>query len=197
KKFGGNMNIDLIAIGGSAGSLQVVLDILPQLRPDLSAAIVIILHRKATPNPEILIDLLNTKSSLLVKEAEDKEKIIPGIVYVAPADYHLFLESDHSFSLDISEKVNFSRPSIDLTFSTGSDAYKERTIGILLSGANSDGVRGLETIKKGGGYCIVQDPATAQVAYMPAQAIVKNVVDLIASPLEIAHTINTYGSPFV
>lgn len=190
------MNINLITIGGSAGSLQVVLDILPQLRTDLTAAIVIILHRKATPNPDMLIELLNTKSTLIVKEAEDKEKIKPGIVYIAPADYHLFVESDHSFSLDISEKVNFSRPSIDLTFLTASDAYKEKMIGVLLSGANSDGVRGLQAIRKQGGYCIVQDPATAQVSYMPAQAIMKKVVDLIASPSEISHTINTYASPF-
>src|SRR5690606_14924914 len=131
------------------------------------------------------------------KEAEDKEKIKPGTIYVAPADYHLFLESDHSFSLDISEKVNFSRPCIDLTFSTGSDAYKEKAVGILLSGANSDGVRGFESIKKRGGYTIVQDPATAQVSYMPAQAIVKKVVDLVATPSEIALAINTYGAPSV
>jgi len=184
------MIADLIAIGGSAGSLQAILEILPQLNSDLEAAIVIVFHRKITPNPEILIDLLNTRSPLLVKEAEDKEKITPGTIYIAPADYHLFLEKDHSFSLDISEKINFSRPSIDLTFITASDVYEKLMIGILLSGANSDGVSGLEMIKKQGGFCIAQDPATSQVSYMPAQAIARKTIDFIATPSEIASIIN-------
>jgi len=184
------MITDLITIGGSAGSLQVVLEILPHLNADLQTAIVIIFHRKTTPNPEMLIELLNAKSTLKVKEAEDKEKIKPGFIYIAPADYHLFLEKDHSFSLDSSEKINFSRPSIDLTFFTAADVYKDKLIGILLSGANSDGVHGLETIQKQGGYCIAQDPQTSQVSYMPAQAITKKVVDLIANPSEIASLIN-------
>src|SRR3546814_15586100 len=140
------MIADLITIGGSAGSLQVILEILPRLRSDLSTSIVIIFHRKATPNPEILINLLALKSFLPIKEAEDKEKIKPGLIYIAAANYHLFVEKDHSFSLDASEKVNFSRPSIDLTFITAADVYKNHMMGILLSGANSDGIRGLEAI---------------------------------------------------
>lgn len=185
---------DLITIGGSAGSLQVILEILPALRPDLSIPIVIIFHRKATHNPETLINLLSLKSNLTIKEAEDKEKIKPGVIYIAPADYHLFIENNHSFSLDASEKVNFSRPSIDLTFITAADVYKSRMIGIILSGANSDGVRGLKVIQSQGGYCIAQDPLTAQVPYMPAKAISKHVVNSIATPAEIANIINNYKS---
>ncbi|TCK82711.1 chemotaxis protein CheB [Albibacterium bauzanense] len=188
------MIADLITIGGSAGSLQVILEILPRLRSDLSTSIVIIFHRKATPNPEILINLLALKSSLPIKEAEDKEKIKPGVIYIAAANYHLFVEKDHSFSLDASEKVNFSRPSIDLTFITAADVYKNHTMGILLSGANSDGIRGLEAIQSQGGYCIAQDPATSQVPYMPAKAISKKVVDHIATPAEIADIINNCKS---
>lgn len=184
------MIADLILIGGSAGSLQVIIEILPKLSPHVKQAIVIIFHRKAHPNSEILIDLLNIKSPLTVKEAEDKEKIQPGTVYIAPADYHLFLEKDHSFSLDISEKVNYSRPSIDLTFITAADVYKDKLIAILLSGANSDGVNGLKVIQKHGGYCIAQDPLTSLVSYMPSQAILKRAVDLIATPLEIVNIIN-------
>src|SRR5690606_20555633 len=167
------MIADLITIGGSAGSLQVILEILPELRSDLPVSIVIIFHRKATPNPEMLISLLSLKSSLIIKEAEDKEKIRPGVIYIAPADYHLFIEKDHSFSLDASEKVNFSRPSIDLTFITSADVYKNHMIGVLLSGANSDGIRGFEAIQSQGGYCIAQDPLSSQVPYMPAKAISK------------------------
>lgn len=184
------MTADLITIGGSAGSLQVILEILPKLRSDLSASIVIIFHRKATPNPETLIDLLNLKSTLPVKEAEDKEKIKSGVIYIAAANYHLFIEKDYSFSLDASEKVNFSRPSIDLTFITAADVYKNNMIGMLLSGANSDGIRGLGTIQSQGGYCVAQDPLTSQVSYMPANAISKKVVDCIATPSEIADIIN-------
>lgn len=184
------MIADLITVGGSAGSLQVILEILPELRSDLSASIVIIFHRKATPNPEMLISLLSLKSTLTIKEAEDKEKIRPGVIYIAPADYHLFIEKDHSFSLDASEKVNFSRPSIDLTFITAADVYKNYMIGVLLSGANSDGIRGFEAIQSQGGYCIAQDPVTSQVPYMPTKAISKKVVDCIATPSEIAYIIN-------
>jgi len=184
------MIADIITIGGSAGSLQVILEILPELRSDLPVPIVIVFHRKATPNPEILINLLNVKSTLTIKEAEDKEKIKPGVIYIAPANYHLFIEKDHSFSLDASEKVNFSRPSIDLTFLTAVDVYKNHMAGILLSGANSDGIRGFEAIQSQGGYCIAQDPVTSQVPYMPAKAISKKVVDYIATPSEIIDLIN-------
>src|SRR5690606_34871840 len=191
------MITDLVVIGGSAGSLQVILEILPQLNPNVQCPIVIIFHRKTTPDPDLLIDLLNAKSNLEVKEAEDKEKIKPGIIYVAPADYHLFLEKDNSFSLDFSEKINFSRPSIDLTFISAADAYGKRLIGILLSGANYDGVQGLKIIKEQGGYCIAQDPSTSQVSYMPAQAIANKVVDFVASPAEITAIINRCKSSFI
>jgi two-component system chemotaxis response regulator CheB len=184
------MIADLITIGGSAGSLQVILEILPKLRFDLSASIIIVFHRKATPNPEILINLLSLKCVLPIKEAEDKERIKPGVIYIAAADYHLFIEKDHSFSLDVSEKVNYSRPSIDLTFITAADVYKNLMIGVILSGANADGIRGLEAIQSQGGYCIAQDPLTSQVPYMPAKAISKKVIDRIATPLEIANIIN-------
>jgi len=184
------MIADLVVIGGSAGSLKVVLEVLPKLNEHLQVTIVIVFHRKAAPNSEMLTDLLDAKSPLAVKEAEDKEKILPGQIYIAPAGYHLFLERDYSFSLDSSEKINFSRPSIDLTFITAADVFNSRMIGILLSGANSDGVKGLQTIRDKGGFSIAQEPVTAEVSYMPAKAISQNAVDLIASPSEIATIIN-------
>src|SRR5690606_22111450 len=196
KRYGGNMIADLITIGGSAGSLQVILEILPKLRSDLSVSIIVVFHRKSVPNSEMLINLLALKTTLTIKEAEDKEKIKPGVVYIAPADYHLFIEKDHSLSLDASEKVNFSRPSIDLTFITAADVYQNRMVGVLLSGANSDGIRGLEAIQSQGGYCIAQDPLSSQVPYMPAKAISKKVVDTIATPSEIALFINNCKTTF-
>lgn len=185
------MATDMVVIGGSAGSLQVVMEILPELKQDLKLSIVIIFHRKAVNEPDILLELLNSKSNLPVKEAEDKEPIENGKVYLAAADYHLFVEKNHSFSLDISEKINFSRPSIDLTFQSAADAYKKNLVGILLSGANADGVKGMQSIKLNGGYCIAQDPISCQIPYMPSQAITKKVVDQIALPGEIAQFINS------
>jgi len=184
------MTIDLITIGGSAGSLQVVMEIIPLLRADLQVPVVVVFHRKATPQPEMLIDLLDARTPLTIKEAEDKEVLKGGQVYIAPADYHLLVETDGSLSLDISEKINYSRPSIDLTFMTAADAYKDRLMAVILSGANADGMRGMEIIKRQGGFCVAQDPLTAQVAFMPSKAIAREVVDQIASPDEIAGIIN-------
>jgi two-component system chemotaxis response regulator CheB len=117
-----------------------------------------------------------------IKEAEDKESIQPGQIYVAPANYHLLVEPDRSFSLDVSEKIHFSRPSIDITFSTSAEAYEERVLAILLSGANRDGVDGMLKVKAHKGFCIAQNPSTAQVDYMPLQAIDQQACHLVATP---------------
>lgn len=190
------MKFKLVTIGGSAGSLQVVLEILPKLTFPLHYSIVLVFHRKSSPTEETLIHLLQSKSLNPVKEAEDKESIKSGQIYVAPTGYHLLIEGDKSFSLDVSEKVNFSRPSIDITFSTSGEVYKEKALGIILSGANSDGIKGMLKIKAHGGFCIAQDPLLAQVNYMPSQAIEYKACDLVASPEEITSFLNNeeYGS---
>ncbi len=159
----------LIAIGGSAGSLQVVIEILHHLwKKDY--AIVIVIHRRNTPEP-VLAELLASKSVFKTKEIEEKERIQPGIVYLAPANYHLLIEKNYSFSLDASEKVNYSRPSIDVFLESASYVYEKRLIGILLSGGNNDGALGMRMVKESGGLTIVQDPASAEVSSMPEQAI--------------------------
>ena len=121
-----------------------------------------------------------------VKEVEDKEFIVPNAIYVAPPDYHLLVEDEYSFSLDSAEKIHFSRPSIDVTFESVSEKFGQRAIGILLSGANADGAEGLGCIKEAGGITIAQDPASADVGFMPQQAInlgiVDHVVDAVALP---------------
>lgn len=169
----------LIVIGGSAGSLEVILKMLPGLPGQLPVPIVIVLHRKNS-NDTLLSDLLSTRTALRVKEAEEKEAIHPGYLYIAPADYHLLIENDYTFSLDDSEKINYSRPSIDATFETAADVYNHSLIAILLSGANTDGVEGLKKIKQAGGLTIVQEPDTAEVSYMPQQAINNVDIDIIA-----------------
>src|SRR6476661_4202191 len=129
-------------IGGSAGSLKILLEVLPHLDKNLKFPIVIILHRKRSMDSP-LSDLLKVRSGLEIIEAEEKQKLMPGIIYLAPPDYHLLIEKDLSFSLDFSEKLNYSRPSIDVTFISASQVYNENTTALLLSGANADGVEGL------------------------------------------------------
>ncbi|HOY04040.1 MAG TPA: chemotaxis protein CheB [Saprospiraceae bacterium] len=160
----------VVAIGGSAGSLETILAIVQGLPKSPGAAIIIIVHRK-NDLESILANLLSFKTHLVVKEVEDKDPIYPDHIYIAPPDYHLLIEDEHSFSLDSSEKVQFSRPSIDVAFESVAEVFAGRAIGILLSGANSDGAKGLLKIRESGGYTIVQNPATADMGYMPQQAI--------------------------
>ena len=160
----------IILIGGSAGSLDVLMRELPGWSLPYKTALVIVLHRGYDLESS-LTELINIKCPWPVKEAEDKETIAVGNVYIAPSDYHLLIESNHTFSLDYSEKINYSRPSIDATFETAARAYQNRCVGILLSGANADGTIGLSMIKDFGGYTVVQDPKTALVPFMPQHAL--------------------------
>lgn len=179
-----------VIIGGSAGSLQVILYILSHLPQDYHIPVIVVLHRKNDHNSN-LTEVLNNRSCLPVKEAEDKESIVPGMVYVAPADYHLLVEKGHTFSLDASEKVHFSRPSIDVTLQTGAEAYGEGLISVLLSGANEDGTEGLERVYKVHGIRIVQDPQDAQVQYMPQSAITHHRPEQILNKQGISDYLNT------
>jgi len=181
----------LIVIGGSAGSLEVILQILPALNPNLNVPVIIVIHRRNSYK-SLLATLLSTKTGLKVKEAEEKENILPGNIYLAPADYHLLIEKNFTFSLDLSEKVNYSRPSIDVTFECAAEAYGSNILCILLSGANSDGVEGLKTVKENGGIAAIQDPATAEVSFMPLQALQHVAIDHIFKVAEIAHFINNF-----
>lgn len=179
----------MIVIGGSAGSLQVILRLLPELRVSLPVTIVIILHRKPSSD-ETLVELLSSRSMMPVAEVDEKDPILPGHIYIAPADYHLLIEADQTFSLDVSEKVNYSRPSIDITFESAAEVYGPALLGILLSGANADGQLGMEHIKEMGGTCVVQHPDTAEVSYMPMQAIGHVEIDKVLHAEEMAVFIN-------
>lgn len=160
----------VVVIGGSAGSLETVLAMAQALPAQMQAVIIIVLHRKNDPE-SILENLLSHKTQVPVREVEDKDEIQPGNIYIAPPDYHLLIEDERTFSLDSSEKVHFSRPSIDVTFESVANVFRQRSIGILLSGANADGAAGLLKIRKAGGTTIAQDPVSAEVGYMPQQAI--------------------------
>jgi two-component system chemotaxis response regulator CheB len=169
---------ELLVIGGSAGSLSMVQRIIPLLKDEMEIAVIIIFHRKQTDD-NMLVDVLSTKTGFLVKEAEDKDIISHGVIYLAPADYHLLVERERSITLDDSERVNFSRPSIDVSFESAADVYGPSMICMLLSGANADGVSGMMAAQKAGAYIVIQDPVSAEVAFMPREAINNVNVDLI------------------
>ncbi len=180
---------EALIIGGSAGSLEVLLKVLPDLDIALHFAIIIVLHRKAG-HDSILTDLLASKTKMKVKELQEKEKIQPGTLYIAPPNYHLLIENNRTFSLDASEKINFSRPSIDVAFESAAEIYKEHLAGLLLSGANSDGTIGLKKIKQNGGLVLIQNPTSAVASYMPESALENVAVDEVLDPEEMANYIN-------
>lgn len=169
---------EAIVIGVSAGGMVALSKLLPGLPVDLKVTVVIVQHMAPKGN-NYHIDYFNKMISSFVKEAEDKEKIETGTVYFAAADYHLLIERDKTFSYSHEDKVNFSRPSIDVLFESAAKAYGRSLIGIVMTGANSDGAEGLAIIKKYGGLTIVQDPEEAEVPFMPKAALAKGGGDYI------------------
>ncbi len=159
-----------VIIGGSAGSFNIILQILENLNKNFLHPIVLILHR--LKNVRYGFDeAINLKSKLPVVEPKDKDMLHSGYAYLAPANYHLLFNIDKSFVLSTEETYNHSRPSIDLAFYSAAEAFEDKAIGILLSGANRDGARGLYEMYKAGGITIVQDPEEAQVYTMPKAAL--------------------------
>lgn len=162
--------VNLIVIGGSWGGLQASLSILSGLPENFRIPIVLVLHRLKNFDSN-LPGVYRNKIRLEVLEIEEKEEIRGGCVYIAPANYHVLIERDQTFSLDVSEYENYSRPSIDVTFSSAAEVYGAGTLGILLSGASRDGSMGLKNIKETGGWAIVQEPSEAEVGTMPQAAL--------------------------
>jgi len=163
-------NCKLLLIGGSSGSLEVLMSILPALHVFKSFAIVIVFHRKSAED-STLEDLIALKTSIPIAPIEDKSNLQCGHIYVAPSDYHLLFEKNEQLSLDVSEKVNYSRPSIDVSFESAAIAFGTNCIAILLSGANADGAEGLKAIQKAGGTVIIQNPESAKMPFMPQSAL--------------------------
>lgn len=184
-----NTKTELVVIGGSAGSLQVILEMLKKIKTELSFPILLVVHRKAS-STNVLQTLLQQFVPMEVIEVDDKTEIEINKIYIVPADYHLLFEDKKMMSLDFSEKMNYSRPSIDVTFKSAAEVYGENLVGILLSGANADGVEGLGFIKKNKGRVWIQEPATAEVDYMPKHAVQEVDYDLIITPDNLADYIN-------
>jgi two-component system chemotaxis response regulator CheB len=160
----------LVAIGASWGGLDVLRIILHDLPAELDAAVVIAQHRSPESHPTAFRDLLGSVTRLHVCEAGDKDAISPGTAYIAAPDYHLLIEPD-SMSLSTDEPVQYARPSIDVLLETAAESYRERCVGVVLTGANDDGSKGLARVAELGGTAIVQDPETAQRDEMPRAAL--------------------------
>lgn len=168
---------DLVAIGCSLGGMHALETILRQLPGTFPVPIVIVQHRHRASD-ESLPSFLRRQTDLKVVDAEDKQPIARGTVYLAPANYHLLVERGE-LNLSVDEAVAFSRPSIDVLFESAADAYGKGVVGVVLTGANEDGARGAIRIKERGGFLVAQDPATAEAPRMPEAAIAKAGVDRI------------------
>jgi two-component system, chemotaxis family, protein-glutamate methylesterase/glutaminase len=160
---------EIVVVGTSWGGLNALRELVSRLPADFAVPVVLIQHRHRQSD-HLLSTLLQERTPLTVTEVEDKTPIERGILYIAPADYHLLLDRGF-FSLSTEAPVRYSRPSIDVTFYSAADAYAAGTVGVVLTGANSDGSRGLRRIHDRGGLAFVQEPTTAESAAMPAAAI--------------------------
>jgi two-component system chemotaxis response regulator CheB len=169
-------NIKAIVIGGSAGSFQVVTKILSSLPSSLSIPVFLSLHRLKHVRSGFL-EALSLKSNLPIIEPNDKDQVKPGRAYLAPANYHMYIDMGSRIALSTEEPIHHSRPSIDLSFYTAALAYREKLVGIILSGANNDGAWGLKKVKDYNGIAIVQDPNECQVRTMTEASLKLTQVD--------------------
>jgi two-component system chemotaxis response regulator CheB len=177
-KYNLNNSYKAVVIGGSAGSFQGVVKILSQLPPGFPLPIIMCLHRlKHVRNG--FVEALSIKSVVQVVEPNDKENIKKGSIYLAPANYHMSIELGNHFALSTEEMVNNSRPAIDITLGTAAFVYRDKLIGILLSGANRDGGLGMKYIHDRGGLTIVQEPTECMIDTMPKAALAVTKIDHI------------------
>lgn len=179
-KYNINNSYKAVVIGGSAGSFQGIVKILSQLPADFPLPIIMALHRLKHVRHGF-VEALSLKSKLTITEPDDKETIRKGMVYLAPANYHLSVELGNNFSLSTEDMVNNSRPAIDITLGSAAYVYRNKLVGILLSGANRDGGLGMKSIKDKGGLTIVQDPAECMIDTMPKAALSLTTIDYTLS----------------
>ena len=176
------MDYEVIVIGTSWGGLKAVGTLLEGLDEAVRQPIVIVQHRSAEAEEGGLAGLLGNHTRRVVSDPDDKTELEPDRVYLGPPDYHVLVEKGH-IALSTDAPVEYARPSIDVLFESAADAYGERAIGIVLTGANRDGAHGLARIKEHGGVAIVQEPSTSERRTMPDAAIAATEADAIL-PLE-------------
>ncbi|MFM7021678.1 MAG: chemotaxis protein CheB [Flavobacteriales bacterium] len=185
-------NYKAIVIGGSAGSFPLITKILSSLPANYPLPVFLALHRLKHVRTGF-VEALSIKSGVPVIEPNDKQPIKAGVAYLAPSNYHMYIEPGNFFALSTEEMVKFSRPAIDLTFETASNVYRDKLVGVIVSGANTDGANGIAFVKKRGGLTIAQDPAEATISTMPDGAIkatqidhVLKIDDIVKKILEVA-----------
>ncbi|MBN1144443.1 MAG: chemotaxis protein CheB [Bacteroidales bacterium] len=178
------MNYKAVILGGSAGSFQIVTRILNSLPKNFPLPVLLCLHRLKHVRSGF-VEALSLKSNIPVEEPYDKDSLRPGKAYLAPANYHMYVELSNRIALSTEDTVNHSRPSIDLSFITAANAYREKLIGIILSGANKDGALGLKRVHDNGGIAIVQDPNECEVKTMTQSALQLTKVDFVYSTDQI------------
>jgi len=176
---------EVIVVGCSLGGMHALQTILTGLPKEFCLPIVVAQHRHKRSN-EGLPAFLRRSTHLKVVDADDKQRIRQGTMYLAPADYHLLIDRGGELNLSVDDAVRYSRPSIDVLFESAADVYGAALIAVLLTGANEDGTRGAKRVKLRGGTVLAQDPATAEAREMPQAAIDAGVVDQILPLDQIA-----------
>ncbi len=184
---------DLIAIGCSAGGVESLRTLLPIVKEQFPASVVVIQHRSAD-SPQILQNYFSLICNTQVQEPDDKQPIQKGVIYFAPTNYHLLIDDHRNFNLSIDPLVNYSRPSIDVFFESAAQVFGPRMLGIILSGANQDGALGLKAVADHGGSVLVQDPQTAEYKEMPKAAVAHVTEQSIVTVEQIRNYFSELGS---
>jgi two-component system, chemotaxis family, protein-glutamate methylesterase/glutaminase len=176
---------EAIVIGASAGGVQALSEVLPALPAGSRTAVFVVLHLPRD-RPSLLVEVFSRKCALAVREAQDKEPVVPGTVYFAPANYHLLIDEGPQLALSADELVHHSRPSIDVLFESAAEVYRERLLGVILTGASEDGAAGLAAVHDAGGITVIQEPQSAQSSLMVLSAMQRRSPDMVLPLAEIA-----------
>jgi two-component system chemotaxis response regulator CheB len=182
--------IDAVVIGASAGGIEALTVLLPALARGLQPPVFVVVHLPRN-RPSVLADIFAPKCAVPVREAEDKEMVASGTVYFAPNDYHLLVDQGPQLALSADDPVHHSRPSVDVLFESAVDIYKDRLLGIILTGANEDGATGLAAVHDAGGVTVVQRPDTALAPLMALSALKLRPADWVLTLNEIAAMLRT------
>ena len=177
-------SFEIVALAASAGGLHALSQVLSGLPVDFPVPIVVVQHLDPR-HRSLMAEILGKRTELRVKQAEEGDRLDPGVVYIAPPDNHLLVNSDGTLSLSHSELVHFVRPSADLLFESVAASYREHAIAVVLTGAGQDGALGIEAVKKMGGTTVAQNEETAEHAGMPSAAIATHKVDFVLALDEI------------
>lgn len=173
-----------VVMGASAGGVGALMRVLEALPADFPLPLAMVLHLRPDAG-NFLADILNRRSPVQVRQAEEKEHMRPGVAYLAPPNYHLLIEEDRSLALNVDERVNFARPAVDMLFDTAAYAFGRELVGVILTGANGDGAQGSKRIKANGGMLLVQDPLEAEASAMPEAALAATTPDRVLKLAEI------------